>query len=148
MDEETEFRMDAEGLNAFKVAMDFDLFRSLVRNSRNKSIKFEFADGVLRIDDVLVAPIEGEWPVTEVPQGENVTTSPLPENFVEILSAAAPLVDLNEPRKVLRGMNLSKDGITATSRSSLRKSEIGPGWARRFSARFLTGNASCRTARA
>lgn len=118
-DEEIEFRMDAETGDAFKLAVDFDFFRSLVRNSRNKNIKFEFADGALRIDDVLVAPIEGEWPATEVQQGDNVATSPLPENFVEILSAAAPLVDLNEPRKVLRGMNLSKDGITATNGKEL-----------------------------
>jgi len=118
-DEEIEFRMDAEIEDTFKVAIDFDFFRSLVRNSRNKNIKFEFADGALRIDDVLVAPIEGEWPVPEVPQGDSVAVSPLPENFVEILSAAAPLVDLNEARKVLRGMNLSKDGITATNGKEL-----------------------------
>ena len=118
-DEEIEFRLDAETGDAFKVAVDFDFFRSLVRNSRNKNIKFEFADGALRIDDVLVVPIEGEWPAAEVPQGDNVATSSLPENFVEILSAAAPLVDLNEPRKVLRGMNLSKDGITATNGKEL-----------------------------
>ena len=118
-DEEIEFKMDAERLENFKLAMDFDLFRSLVRNSRNKSIKFEFADGALRIEDVLIVPIEGEWPVTEVPQGDNVATSSLPENFIEILSAAAPLVDLNEPRKVLRGMNLSTDGITATNGKEL-----------------------------
>ena len=118
-DEEIEFKMDAEGMDAFKVAMDFDFFRSLVKNCRNKTISFEFADGALRIEDVLVIPVEGEWPVTEVPQGDSVTASPLPENFVEILSAAAPLVDLNEPRKVLRGMNLSKDGITATNGKEL-----------------------------
>lgn len=118
-DEEIEFRMDTETEDTFKLAVDFDFFRSLVRNGRNKNIKFEFADGALRIDDVLVVPIEGEWPAAEVPQGDNVATSPLPENFVEILSAAAPLVDLNEPRKVLRGMNLSKDGITATNGKEL-----------------------------
>ena len=118
-DEEIEFRVDAEGMDAFKVAMDFDLFRSLVRNSRNKNIKFEFADGSLRIEDVSIVLIEDEWPVAEVPQGDSVTASPLPENFVEILSAAAPLVDLNEPRKVLRGMNLSRDGITATNGKEL-----------------------------
>ena len=118
-DEEIEFKMDAEGMDAFKVAMDFDLFRSLVRNSRNKSIRFEFADNKLRIDDVLVVPIEGEWPVAEVPQGDSVTVSPLPENFVEILSAAAPLLELNEPRKVLRAINLSTDGITATNGKEL-----------------------------
>ena len=118
-DEEIEFRMDAEIEDTFKLAVDFDLFRSLVRNSRNKNIKFEFADGALRFDDVLVAPIEGEWSVADVPQSENVATSPLPENFVEALSAAAHLVDLNEPRKILRGMNLSKDGITATNGKEL-----------------------------
>ena len=118
-DEEIEFKMDAEGMDAFKVAMDFDLFRSLVRNSRNKSIRFEFADGVLRIDDVPVAPIEGEWATVEGPPSDSVATTSLPENFVEILSAAAPLVDLNEPRKVLRGMNLSMDGITATNGKEL-----------------------------
>ena len=118
-DEEIEFRMDAETEETFKVAVDFDFFRSLVRNSRNKNIKFDFADGALRLDDVLVVPIEGEWPVTEVPQGDSVATSPLPENFVEILSAAAPLVDLNEAKKVLRGMSLSKDGITATNGKEL-----------------------------
>ncbi len=117
--EEIEFRMDAETEDAFKVAVDFDLFRSLVRNSRNKNIKFEFADGALRIDDVLVVPIEGEWATVEGPQGDSVATTSLPENFVEILSAAAPLVDLNEPRKVLRGMNLSMDGITATNGKEL-----------------------------
>ncbi len=119
VDEQIEFRMDAETEDTFKAAIDFDFFRSLVRNSRNKSIKFEFADNALRIDDVLVVQIEGEWPVPEAPQGDSVTTSSLPENFVEILSAAAPLVDLNEQRKVLRGMNLSKDGITATNGKEL-----------------------------
>lgn len=51
-DEEIEFRMDAETEDAFKLAIDFDFFRSLVRNSRNKSIRFEFTDGKLHIDDV------------------------------------------------------------------------------------------------
>ena len=88
-------------------------------SKNHKSIRFEFADGALRIEDVLVVPIEGEWPVTKVPQGDSVATTSLPENFGELLSAAAPLVDLNEPRKVLRGMNLSKDGITATNGKEL-----------------------------
>lgn len=118
-DEEIEFKMAAEGLDAFKLATDFDLFRSLVKNSRNKTIKFEFADGTLRIEDVSIVPIEGEWPVTEIPQGENVTTSPLPWKFVEELAAAAPLVDLDAPRKILRGINLSNDGITTTNGKEL-----------------------------
>ncbi len=119
MDEEIEYRIEAEGLDAFKVIMEFDSFRSLIRNCRNKSIKFEFADGKLHIDGVAVVPIEGEWPATEVPQGENVTTSPLPWKFVEELAAAAPLIDLDNPRNILRGINLSTDGITATNGKEL-----------------------------
>ena len=118
-DEEIEFRMEADGMDAFKVAVDFDFFRSLVRNSKNKNLKIESKDGTFRIDGVAVVPIEGEWPVTEVPQGENVTTSPLPWNFVEFLSAAAPLIDMENPRKILRGINLSADGITATNGKEL-----------------------------
>lgn len=118
-DQEIEFRMQTESVDAFKLAMDFDLFRSLVRNSRNKCIKFEFADGSLRIEDVSIMPIEDEWPTAEEPQSDSVVTTSLPENFVELLSAAAPLVDLNEPRKLLRGMNLSKDGLTATNGKEL-----------------------------
>ena len=118
-DEEIEFRMQTESEDAFKLAMDFDLFRSLVRNSRNKCIKFEFSDGSLRIEDVSIVPIEDEWPTAEEPQSDSVVTTSLPENFVELLSAAAPLIDLNEPRKLLRGMNLSKDGLTATNGKEL-----------------------------
>ena len=118
-DEEIEFRMDAEGMDPFKIAMDFDLFRSIVKNSRNKNIKFEFADGKLSIDGVSIAPMEGDWDVAGPMEGDSVATMPLPWTFVNTLSAAAQLVDLKEPRKILHGINLSQDGITATNGKEL-----------------------------
>ena len=119
MTEEIEFRMDVEATDTFKLAVDFDFFRSLVRNSRNKNVKFEFKDGKLLIDDVPITPADGEWPVAETPQGDNVATSPLPENFVEILNQAAPQAGVDDPRNILKGINLSQDGITATNGKEL-----------------------------
>lgn len=47
--EEIEFRMDVETAETFKTVVDFDFFRSLVKNCRNKNISFEFDDGKLHI---------------------------------------------------------------------------------------------------
>ena len=118
-DEEIEFQMDAQGLDTFQLAVEFDLFRAIVRNSRTKTIKFEFSDGRLSIDGTAIVPVEGDWPVTRIPQDNSVATMPLPWDFVHILSAAAPLIDLKEPRKILHGINLSQDGITATNGKEL-----------------------------
>ena len=117
--EELEFRMEAEIADNFKAAIDFDTFRSIVRNSRNNKVKFEYADGKLSFEGVTIVLTEGEWHRTEVPQGDSVATTSLPENFVEMLSAAAPLVDLNEARPILHGMNLSADGLTVTNGKEL-----------------------------
>lgn len=117
--EEIEFRMDVKTTDAFKIAVDFDFFRSLVKNCRNKNISFEFKDGKLHIDDVPIASVDGEWPVVKTPQGDNVTNTPLPDNFVEILNQAAPQASVDDPRNILKGINLGKDGITATNGKEL-----------------------------
>ena len=39
--------------------------------------------------------------------------------FAELLASAAPIINRNEPRAVLRGVNLSKDGITVTDGKQL-----------------------------
>ena len=119
MTEGIEFKMDVKTTDAFKIAVDFDFFRSLVKNCRNKNITFEFKDGKLHIDNVPIASVDGEWPVVETPQGDNVTNTPLPENFVEILNQAAPQASVDEPRNILKGINLGKDGITATNGKEL-----------------------------
>lgn len=119
MTEEIEFRMDVETADAFKVAVDFDFFRSLVKNCRNKNLAFDFKDGKLHLDDVPIAPIEAEWPITEPLPGDNVTTTPLPENFVEVLNMAAPQASADNSRPMLKGINLSRDGITSTNGKEL-----------------------------
>ena len=119
MTEEIEIRMEAETADTFKVAVDFDFFRSLVKNSRNKNISLDFKDGKLHIDDVPITSVDGEWPTVEEPQGDNVTNSSLPENFVEVLNQAAPQASVDDPRSILKGINLSPDGITATNGKEL-----------------------------
>jgi len=119
MTEEIELRASTEISDVFKIAVDFDFFRSLVRNCRNKNLSFDFKDEKLHVDDVPLAPIEGEWPTAEEPQGNSVTTSPLPETFVEVLNRAAPQVNLDDPKSILNGINLSRDGITATNAKEL-----------------------------
>ena len=117
--EELEFRMEAEIADNFKTAIDFDTFRSIVRNSRNNKVKFDYSDGKLSFEGVTIVLTEDEWHMTEAPQGDSVATTSLPENFVEMLSAAAPLVDLNALSPILQGMNLSADGLTVTNGKEL-----------------------------
>ena len=117
--EEIEFRMDVECDELFKVAVDFDFFRSLVKNCRNKNIVLDFKGGKLHIDDVPIASVEGEWPMVEVPKDDSAAISPLPENFVEVLNQAAPQASVDDPKSILKGINLSMDGITATNGKEL-----------------------------
>ena len=54
-----------------------------------------------------------EFPNIEEPELDSIVTG-LPDNFTELLALAAPVVNRNEYRRVLQGINLSPDGITAT----------------------------------
>ena len=118
-DEEIEFQMETETAETFKVAVDFDFFRSLVKNCRNKNITLDFKDGKLLFDDVPIVPIETEWTALDIPQGDNATISFLPDNFVDVLNNAAPQAYTDTPRTILNGINLSADGITASNKKEL-----------------------------
>ena len=59
-----------------------------------------------------------DWPETEVVPDDAVTVE-LPPDFGKLLALAAPVVDLREARLVLRGINLSRDGITTTNGKEL-----------------------------
>ena len=75
----------------------------------------EFKD-LIRINRSETLDLEGtyiEFPYVEEPELDAVV-SELPDNFAELLSLAAPIVNRNEYRRVLQGINLSADGITAT----------------------------------
>ena len=59
-----------------------------------------------------------EHPVMEEVALDAVTTE-LPANFTELLLLAAPIINRNEFRRVLHGVNLSADGVTVTDGKQL-----------------------------
>ena len=118
--ERIEFRMFADLEAVFPALLiEFDQFRLAVRNSKNKTLRLDVSNGEVSIEGVKLAPVKGSFPEPEQIPDQDVATTPLPVNFVEMLSAAAPLVDLNDSRNILHGMNLSHDGVVATNGKEL-----------------------------
>ena len=79
-------------------------------------VEFRELKDLIRINRSETLELEGtyiEFPDIEKPELDAVVTE-LPENFTALLSLAAPIVNRNEYRRVLQGINLSPDGITAT----------------------------------
>ena len=112
--EQITFKTECRSVGAFHCIVEFDEFRDAVRSGRNKVLEIENGDSVLRIGDRTLFPMSGvEWLVPR--ENEHSTVSELPEGFVSLLAEAAQLVDRNEPRRIMRGINLSREGITATN---------------------------------
>lgn len=112
--EQITFKTECRSEGAFHCLVGFDDFRDAVRGYRNKVLEIEDNEGTLRIGDRTLFPMSGvEWQVPR--EGEHSTVSELPKGFVSLLSEAAQLVSRNEPRKVLQGINLSREGITSTN---------------------------------
>ena len=59
-----------------------------------------------------------DWPEMEAVPDDAVTVE-LPPDFGKLLALAAPVVDLREARLALRGINLSRDGVTVTNGKEL-----------------------------
>ncbi len=79
-------------------------------------VEFRELKDLIRINRAETLELEGkyiEFQNVEEPELDAVMTT-LPDNFTELLSLAAPIVNRNEYRRVLQGINLSPDGITAT----------------------------------
>ena len=79
-------------------------------------LPFRELKDLIRINRSETLELEGtyiEFPDVEEPELDAVVTE-LPDNFTALLSLAAPIVNRNEYRRVLQGINLSADGITAT----------------------------------
>ena len=77
-------------------------------------LEIEDSDSVLRVGDRTLFPMSGvEWRVPR--ENEHSTVSELPKGFVSLLAEAAQLVNRNEPRMIMRGINLSREGITSTN---------------------------------
>ena len=114
LSEQITFKTEYRSEGAFHCIVEFDKFRDAVRSGRNKTLEIEDNEGTLRIGDRTLFPMSGvEWRVPD--EGEHCSVSELPEGFVSLLSEAAQLVDRNEPRRIMRGINLSREGITSTN---------------------------------
>ena len=114
LSEQITFKTEYRSEGAFHCIVEFDKFRDAVRSGRNKTLEIEDNEGTLRIGDRTLFPMSGvEWRVPD--EGEHCSVSELPKGFVSLLSEAAQLVDRNEPRRIMRGINLSREGITSTN---------------------------------
>lgn len=116
--EQMTFRTACAGAVEFRCIVGFDEFRDAVRGYRNKVLEIKDNEGTLRVGERTLFPMSGvEW---RVPcESEHCSVSELPKEFVALFAAAAPLVDRNNPRKVLQGINLCREGITTTNGKEL-----------------------------
>lgn len=112
--EQMTFRTACVGEVEFRCIVGFDEFRDAVRGYRNKALELEDNEGTLRVGERTLFPKSGvEWQVPD--EGEHCSVSELPKDFVALFAAASPLVDRNNLRKVLQGINLCREGITTTN---------------------------------
>ncbi len=107
-----------EGTEGFYGIVGFDEFRDAVRSCRNKVLVLESGKRMLTVGDRTLSLQSGvEWLTPKT--GTHCSKGTLPKSFVEILSSFAAIVNRNEPRTVLRGINFSTNGITATNGKEL-----------------------------
>lgn len=102
--EQVSLRIDAEVEGAEDFFVEYRVLREMVRTARGNRIVLEGR--------------KVEYPPQEVVPADAAVVE-LPVEFPELLASAAPIINRNEPRAVLRGVNLSKDGITATDGKQL-----------------------------
>ncbi len=96
--------VECEVAEAVDFAVEYRTLRELIRSTRGGEV------------EVTGKPLE--WPEMEVVPDDAVTVE-LPPDFGKLLALAAPVVDLREARLALRGINLSRDGVTATNGKEL-----------------------------
>ncbi len=119
--EQIEFRLFADLEEDFPATLvEYEQFRLAVRNCKNKTLKLEIDNGEVFIEGVKLAPVEGHFPVPEIIPDQDVCVTELPADTLSALSMLAPLADKGQDvRKVLGGINLSRDGFTATNGKEL-----------------------------
>ena len=93
---------EAEDVEDF--AVEYKALRELIRSTRGGELE--------------VTGKRLDWPEMEVVPDDTVTVE-LPPDFGRLLALAAPVVNLREARLALRGINLSRDGVTATNGKEL-----------------------------
>ena len=119
--EEFEFKMTADLEDDFPaVLVEFEQFRLAVRNCKKKTLDMEVENGEVSFEGVKLALVNGCFPVPENIPDQDVNVTELPADTLSALSMLAPLADKGQDvRKVLGGINLSRDGFTATNGKEL-----------------------------
>ena len=102
--EQVSLRIDAETEGAEEFFVEYRALREMVRTVKGSRIELKGR--------------KVEYPAPEAVPAD-ATVVELPVEFAELLASAAPIINRNEPRAVLRGVNLSKDGITVTDGKQL-----------------------------
>ena len=119
IDETIACTIPAEGAGEFRVVVNFDEFRTVVRYGRNKSTVLVYEDGRFGVDSTLMRTSYVDWPEEHVEEKRFVTAE-LPGTFIPgYLAVAAPIVDRNGYRQVLRGIHLCKYGVVVTNGKEL-----------------------------
>ena len=122
-EESVTFTVDCENAGEFRVSVNFDAFRTAVKSGKNKTIVLDPDSESLGVDNTLLVASRVEWPEIGG-SAESAATAELPENFVGLLAAAAPVVNRNEPRRALQGIHLCREGVVATNGKELLHIEI------------------------
>ena len=119
--EEIEFRLFADLEDDFPaILVEFEQFRQMVRNCKNKTMKMEIDCGEVFIDDVKLAPVKGSFPPKEQIPDQDICVTELPADTLSALSLLAPITDKGaDIRKTLGGINISGYGFTATNGKEL-----------------------------
>ena len=116
--EEISFELESGSEDVFSCMVGFDEFRDAVRSGRNKTVSLTYEAGTLLVGDrYLITVKDVEWP--DLSPKVEAPNCLLPDGVVEMFARAAQIVDRNEPRAILRGINLSSDGITVTNGKEL-----------------------------
>ena len=117
------FELETDSEEEFSCVVGFDEFRDAVKGGRNKTVGLAYEAGVLSVGDRYLMTVKDvEWPDIS-PRVESPNCL-LPDGVVEMFARAAQIVDRNEPRAILRGINLSADGITVTNGKELLNYEV------------------------
>ena len=119
IDENITCTIPAEGAGEFRVIVNFDEFRTVVRYGRNKSSVLAYEDGKFAVDNCAMRTLDVEWP-EEHHEESKCKVAELPGTFIPgYLATAAPIVDRNGYRMVLRCIHLCKYGVVVTNGKEL-----------------------------
>ncbi|MBQ7696929.1 MAG: hypothetical protein IJT50_17635, partial [Lentisphaeria bacterium] len=117
-EESVTFTVDCENAGVFRIAVNFDAFRTAVKAGKNKTVVLDPDAESLLVDNTLLMAAHVEWPEIGG-SAESAATAELPENFVGALATVAPIVNRSEPRRALQGIHLCREGIVTTNGKEL-----------------------------